>query len=135
MTLATALAPLQTSVFTALNGAASLSGRVFDKVPEPAPYPFVSLGAISELPDDSHDAQGLNSTVTVHVWSKAASKAEAYALFAAVDAALDRVALVVSGFVDVQIKHTQHQVIPDPDPDVTHINAQYRVHMTKENSE
>jgi hypothetical protein len=119
-------------VFGTLNAVPALAGKVYSKVPEPAPYPFVTLGSISEFPDDSHGEQGLNSLVTIHVWSKAPTQGEAYDLFAAVDAALDRVALTVSGFTEVQIKHTQHQVIPDPDPDVVHINAQYRVHMTKE---
>jgi hypothetical protein len=105
---------------------------VFDEVPEPAPFPYVSFGSFSEFPDDSHDAQGLNSLVVVHVWSKAPGNGEVYDMFAAVDAALDRLPLTVSGFKDVYIKHSQHQVLPDPDPDVRHINAQYRVHMTKE---
>lgn len=130
--MATALRPLQTAVYAKLNAVPALAGKVFAKVPEPAPYPFVSLGSIFELPDDAHDAQGLNSVITVHVWSKAPTNGEAYDLFAAVDAALDRTPLAVTGFTKVGIKHTQHQVIPDPDPDVIHINSQYRVHMTKE---
>jgi len=130
--MATALRPLQTGVFAALNAVPALAGRVYARVPEPAVYPFVSLGSISETPDDSHDAQGLTALVTVHVWSKAASKGEAYDLFAAVDAALDRVPFSVAGFRDVYVKHAQHQVVEDPEPTVTHISAQYRVTMTKE---
>lgn len=127
--MATSLRPLQTAIFGKLN--AALPGKFFDEVPEPAPYPFVSLGSIFEFPDDQHDAQGLNALVTIHVWSKAPGFGEAYDLFAAVDAALDRVSLTVAGFTDVQIKHTQHQALKDPDPTVRHINAQYRVHMTE----
>lgn len=130
--MATALRPLQTAIFTKLNAVPALAGRVFDTVPEPAPFPYVSLGSIIEYPDDSHDAQGLNALVTIHVWDKSASAGRVYDLFAAIDAALDRQPLAITGFRDVQIKHTQHQSIDDPDPDIRHINAQYRVHMTKE---
>lgn len=130
--MATAMRPLQTALYAKLNAVPALAGRVFDKVPEPAPFPFVSLGSITEFPDDAHDAQGLNSLVTVHVWSTAPGNSEVYDLFAAVDAALDRAPLTVAGFTEVQIKHTQHQTLDDPDPLVRHLNAQYRVHMTRE---
>jgi hypothetical protein len=123
--LATGLRPLQTALFQKLNAASALAGRVYDEVPEPAPFPYVSFGSITEFPDDAHDAQGLNSLVTLHIWSIAPGFAEAYDIFAAVDAALDRVPLTVAGFKDVGIKHTQHQAIKDPDP-------AYVVHMTKE---
>lgn len=130
--MATGLRPLQSAIFAKLNGAPSLAGRVYDKVPEPAPYPFVTIGNILELADDTHDAQGLSSSVTIHVWSMAPGSSEIYDMFSAVDAALDRVPLTVAGFSQVYIKHAQHQTIPDPDPRVKHLNAEYRVHMTKE---
>jgi hypothetical protein len=130
--MATALRPLQTALFSKLNAVPALTARVYDYTPEAAPFPYVTLGSIIEYPDDQHDAQGLNALVTVHVWSKAPGNGEAYDLFALVDAALDRVPLAISGFKDVFIKHAQHQVLPDPDPEIRHINAQYRVHMTKE---
>lgn len=130
--MATALRPLQTAVFGKLNAHPLLTGRVFTKTPEPAAFPCVTIGSITETPNDSHDAQGLESLVTVHVWSKASSQGEAYDYFAAVDAALDRVPFAVAGFTEAQIKHAQHQTVPDPDPDVVHINAQYQAHMKKE---
>lgn len=131
--MATSLRPLQTAIFGKLNAVPALAGRVFDRLaPESAPYPRVTIGSITEFPDDSHDAQGLNTMAVVHVWSKADGDDEVYDLFAAVDAALDRVPLVIAGFRDVHIKHTQHQTIEDPDPDIRHVSAQYRVLMTKE---
>ncbi|MEU0245172.1 DUF3168 domain-containing protein [Streptomyces sp. NPDC006235] len=131
--MATGLRPLQTALFAKLNAVPALAGRVYAvRPPESVPLPYVTLGSIFELPDDTHDAQGLNSMVTLHIWSKSTSNGEVYDLFAAVDAALDRVALTVTGFSEVQIKHSQHQMIEDPDPSIRHINAQYRIHMTKE---
>lgn len=133
--MATGMRPLQTAIYQKLMASPDLlllvSG-VYDTVPEPAPHPFVSIGAISELPDDTHDAQGLATSVTLHVWSKAPGSSELFDIFAALDAALDRVPLSVAGFRQVSIKHAQHQTIPDPDPRVRHLNAEYRVHMTKE---
>jgi hypothetical protein len=109
----------------------ALVSGVFDEVPEPAPYPYVSFGSILENADDAHDRQGLDVQVVLHVWSTAPGFAEAYDIFAALDAALDRVPLVVPGFTDVYIRHVQHQSLKDPDPDVRHINASYRVSLTR----
>jgi hypothetical protein len=131
--MATALRPLQTAIFGKLNASADLTSRagVYDEVPEPAPFPYVSLGSITETPDDAHDRQGLNVLVTVHVWSKAPGMGQAYDIFAALDAALDRVPLAVPGFTDVSIRNEQHQALKDPDPTIRHINAQYRVWLTR----
>jgi hypothetical protein len=130
--VATALRPLQTALYAKLIARPALVGKVFDEVPEPAPYPYVSFGSITETPDDTHDAQGLEAVAVIHVWSKAPGNGEVFDMFAEVDAALDRAPLVVAGFTEVSIKHAQHQTVQDPDPDVRHIHAQYRVFMTKE---
>jgi hypothetical protein len=131
--VATGLRPLQSALFAKLNAVPALAGRVYEvRPPESVPLPYVSFGSIFELPDDAHDAQGLNSMVTLHIWSKGPGNGAVYDMFAAVDAALDRVPLAVTGFSEVQIKHEQHQTIEDPDPVIRHINAQYRINMTKE---
>lgn len=132
--MATALRPLQTAVFGKLVARPALAGKVYAQLPEPAPYPLVQIGSITEFTDDSHSAQGLNALVVIHVWDKAPSNAGVYDLFAEVDAALDRQPLSVAGWSEVQIKHTQHQIIEDPDPEVRHINAQYQVWLTRESA-
>jgi hypothetical protein len=109
---------------------ARVSG-VFDEVPEPAPYPYVSFGAVTEVASDAHDRQGLEVTMVLHVWSKYPGNAEAADIFAALDAALDRQPITVAGFTDVSLAHVQHQFIPDPDPDIRHVNAEYRVWLTR----
>lgn len=132
--MATALYPLQAAVYGKLAASSALLALVsgvYDEVPEPAPYPYVSIGSITEFPDDAHDAQGLEATIVLHVWSKAPGFAESYAIFAALDAALDRASLTVAGFQDVTIKHVQHQAMKDPEPGVRHINAEYRVTLTR----
>lgn len=132
--MATATRPLQTAIYAKLTGSAPLMARVngvYDEVPEGALYPYVSFGPFVETVDDAHDRQGLEVTVTIHVWSNYQGSAEAADIFADVDAALDRVPLAVAGFTDVSISHLQHETIKDPDPDVRHINAQYRVWLTK----
>lgn len=132
--MATAVRPLQTAVFAKLTAYAPLMALVtgvFDEVPEGAVLPYVSFGPITEVVDDAHDRQGLDTTIVIHVWSDYPGNAQAADIFAAVDAALDRVPLTVVGFADVTIKHESHQFVTDPDPDIRHVNAQYRVRLTR----
>jgi hypothetical protein len=132
--VATALWPLQRAVFQKLTGTPALMALVtgvFDEVPDNQAFPYVSIGSTIETPDDTHDAQGLEASITLHVWSKYPGIREAADIFAALDAALDRQPLTVPGFKDVSVVHAQHESIRDPDPAIRHINAQYRVRLTR----
>lgn len=132
--MATSLRPLRTALYAKLTAVPALAGRVSVKPREDGPFPYVQLGSITEFPDDMHSAQGLETSVVIHVWDKADTDAGVFDLFAAVDAALDRQPLTITGFSEVRIKASQHQTIDDPDPDVRHINAQFTVNMTKESA-
>lgn len=133
--MATALRPLRAALFAKLNAVPALAGRVAAQPLENGPFPYVQLGPVTEFPDDSHSAQGLEASVVIHIWDKEAeTDSGVFDLFAAVDAALDRQPLIISGFSEVRIKHATHQTIDDPDPAVRHINAQFEVHMTKESA-
>lgn len=132
--MATALWPLQVAVVTALTGDTALAGMVtgvFDEAPDNQTFPYVAVGSIVEVVDDAHDHQGLDTTVTIHVWSKKPGVKEAATIFAALDAVLDRQTLAVNGYSSVQIWHEQHETVRDPDPLIRHINAMYRVRMTR----
>ncbi|WP_306186972.1 DUF3168 domain-containing protein [Streptomyces sp. MK5] len=131
--MATGLWPLQEAVYAKLTADAALMGLVtgvFDEVPEEQPFPYVTLGSITEVPDDAHDRQGLTAQVVLHVWSKYRGYREAAQILAAVDAVLDRKPLAVDGFTDISVAQAQHQSMRDSDPTIRHINVQYRVWMT-----
>ena len=133
--MATAVRPLQTAMYAKLTASTTLTDLVtgiYDEVPEGAVLPYVSFGSITESVDDAHDHQGLDTIVVIHVWSGYPGNAEAADIFAAVDAALDRVPLVIPGFPDITIKHDGHQFLADPDPDIRHVNARYRVWLTSD---
>jgi len=131
--MATALWPLQQAVYAKLTADTTLMGLVsgvYDEVPEDVEFPYVTLGSITELPDDAHDRQGLTAQVVLHIWSKYRGYAEAARILAAMDQVLDRKPLAVDGFTDVSIAQAQHQSMRDSDPTIRHINVQYRVWMT-----
>jgi len=110
----------------------SLITGVFDEVPDGQPYPYVTINSITETADDAHDHQGLWCTVQINVWTRAPGFKQAAEIFAAVDAVLDRQPLAVAGYTDVSIRCDHHMELRDPDPDIRHINAQYRVWLTRQ---
>lgn len=135
--MATALAPLQTALYQKLTGSTDLMSLVtgiFDEVPDGQAFPYVTIGSITETASDAHDHQGLDCTVQIDVWTKGVGTGfkAAYTIYATVDAALDRQPLSVAGFSDVSIACDQHQTLRDPDPDIRHINSQFRVWLTRQ---
>lgn len=128
--MATARWPLQQAIYAKLS-AMSLA-PVLDDVPDSQPYPYVSFGAILEDPADAHNQRGIDALVSLHVWSKAEGYREADAIFAELDALLDRQPLVVTGWTDVSIALDDSSAVRDPDPNIRHISARYRVWLTKE---
>lgn len=80
-----ASADLQKAMFEALAGdtalAALLGGaRIFDRVPTDAAFPYVTFGRTSVFDWSTSTESGLEHLVTLHVWSKAKGKKEAFAI-------------------------------------------------------
>lgn len=133
--MTTALWPVQEAVHAKTTGNGPLMdliSGVYDEVPEPAVFPYVSFGSTTEVVDDAHNQTGLAVNLVLHIWSKYRGFKEAAAVLAALDAVLDRQPLTVAGYRDVSVAHQQHQVLRDPDPDIRHISVSYRVWLTKE---
>lgn len=99
--MATALWPVQIEIYQRLAADATLAGMVtgiYDETPEGAGLPYVVIGEATQVPDDQHDAQGLNLTETVHIWSGYRGHREALAIEAELDRLLDRQPLTLAGF-------------------------------------
>lgn len=132
--MTTGLWELQTAAYVKLAGDATLMGfisGVFDEVPEKTAMPYVTFGEVEEVPDDGHDRQGLETTLTLHIWSRYRGYEEAARILRELDRLLDRAPLTVDGFEHVSIAHTSHQFMRDPDLEVRHAVVTYRVWMTE----
>ncbi|MCZ9352988.1 DUF3168 domain-containing protein [Streptomyces mutabilis] len=129
-----ALWPLQLAIVQKARAHAPLTALVtgvFDEVPEAQPHPYITVGSITENVSDAHNQRGLDASVVLHIWSKYRGYKQAAEILSALDAALDRQPLAVTGFKDVSIAHQQHTELRDPDPEIRHINVSYRVWLTK----
>lgn len=132
--MATAALPLQEAIYTTLTADDALTALagVYDEPPEPAPYPHVVIGEIQENRLDAHDQQGLETEVTLHIWSKYRGYRELQRILTHLDRLLDRQALLVEGFTKVSIARDWHQMMRDSDPDIRHCPVRYRVWLAKE---
>ncbi|MBO2530969.1 MAG: DUF3168 domain-containing protein [Thermobifida sp.] len=132
--MAAAAWPLQQAVYQRLIADPDLTAMcgVYDEVPEPAPYPHVSVGEVVEEPDDTHDNQGLSVAFVLHIWSKYRGFGEVGRVLAHLDRLLDRQPLAVPGFEVVAFFREHHRVVRDPDPTIRHCPVRYRVWLNKE---
>lgn len=100
MANATAMFAVQAQVFTTLNVAAvtNVFGgnpvvAVYDLVPEGKAFPYLEIGEIEELLDNTFNRQGRNLLVSIHVYSEAAGFLEAEKILEQVNILLDETLL------------------------------------------
>lgn len=122
---------IQKAVVAALKAAAPVAAlvgtRVYDRIPEPAAYPYVNVGEIQALDDDTDCGPSLEIFMTLHAWSNAFGAVQARDLAAKVRAALHRQALTLdTPHVLTEGEITDVRVFPDPNPALTHAVITYR---------
>ena len=100
---------------------------VYDHVPETAGFPYITVGEATETSDNTHNTFGHQTTVTLHIWTRQRGHKQGLELLQSVKAALDRQPLTVDGRHTVLIRHEFTQTLRDPDPEVRHIPARFRV--------
>ena len=126
--------PLQRAVYDLLTGSAALAElgcEVYDEVPEGAATPYLVLGEVDELADDTHTGLGSLVTITVHAWSRYRGYREVARSLDAVQVALHRARPDVDGHRDVSITHDSTTYQRDPDPELRHGIGRYTARLTQ----
>lgn len=127
MTNSSPLWPIQVAVRTVLLADTQLTADVYDHVPEDATFPYITVGEATEVADNTHQTFGHQSTVTLHIWTKARSHKPGLEILQHVKRLLDRQPLDVDGRHTVQVRHEFAQTLRDPDPEIRHIPVRFRV--------
>lgn len=130
---------LQTAIYDKLTADSALMAKVsgvYDEVPENAIFPYIRVGQVFEVNEDSHSNQGLRSKPTLQIWSAYRGFKEALEILTEVDRVLDRQPLTVPGFKHVSIAREFHQALIDVDRErkvlrLRHIPVRYRVWLTE----
>ncbi len=127
--MATAIGAIQKAVYAALAGDAVLATKVtgiFDGPPDGQAFPYVTLGEATERPADTFAGRGNEATMTLHIWSQAASFGEALGILAEINRILDRAALAVTGFKTVMCAYEWSETLRDPDGVTRHVPVRFR---------
>ncbi len=124
-------AAIQTAIFETLKGDAPLASLlaepgVFDYVPQAdkseadSVFPYVTIGDDTHVDWDTDDLDGLESSVTVHQWSRHKGRIEVKRIQAAVRKALQNVKIPIEGMNTVLLQFESSSVVRDPDGETYH---------------
>ncbi len=123
---------LQDAIVAALKGdAAGVVDRVYDSVPNPVTFPYVTVEINQSLGDD--DECGDNSEVftRMHGWSIHKGDSEIKRIAALIRAVIKAAApFTLSGFTVVDTKFEQNQFLKDPDGLTRHSVTEFRFLIT-----
>lgn len=117
---------VQKAIHDALKAAPTVAGgRVYDRVPEDAAYPYVSIGEDQIVGDGNACGDGWEVFADVHVWSRKPGFPEAKGIAAAV---VGKVAAItaISGFSLLHVELQDQRALRDPDGLTSHIVCSFR---------
>lgn len=108
------------------NSPAVAGGRVYDRVPPDAAFPYVSLGGIQVLPDKADCIDGVEVFPQIDVWSREVGYGEAKTIVKLIMALLDDQPMTISGFSVVVFEHQSTQYLRDSDGLTSHAAITFR---------
>lgn len=107
---------------------------VYDHVPQPPDgaddswFPYITIGDNTSDDWDTDTERGLDTTVTIHVWSRSRGRMQAREIQGAVYEALHRYdAIPVDGQDTVLMQQEMAQVLVDPDGKTRHGVQRFRL--------
>ena len=120
---------LQKTIYTALNSDATLSAMitgVYDDVPEGSTYPYVVIGEQTAVNFGSKTLDGLEYTLTVHVWSQYRGRKEAKEIMERIYNILHESNLSVTGANLVNLRQEFETTLVDSDGITRHGIMRFR---------
>lgn len=121
---------LQKALFSTLNGSVtgmeSASVSVYDDVPENTAYPYVVIGEESTSNNGSKDLDGLEHTITLHIWSQYRGRREIKEIMESVYSLLHNTAITVSGASLVNIRQEFSTTLAENDGITRHGVMRFR---------
>ncbi|MEN3792950.1 DUF3168 domain-containing protein [Fulvimarina sp. MAC3] len=122
---------LQQSIFKALTGDPALTGllggpKVFDRRPERAAFPYLTLGRTSVMDWSTGTEDGSEHILTLHVWAKGGGKQETYEIMDQVSKKLDDANLPLEGHQLVNLRLQFAEARQEPESTTYHGILRFR---------
>ena len=115
---------IQAAIYQALS---ALSCPVYDDVPQGAAFPYIVIGDDTSVPFDDDCGIGLDSTITIHVWSVHSGRAEAKRIMNTIYNSLHRQNLPIVGAYSVTLNAEYQDTFLDPDGVTRHGVIRFRL--------
>lgn len=127
--------PLWDAVFTLLQADTELSDlvtQIGDWIDERDAYPYVRGGDAVETPDNTHDAHGSGTVITLDIWDRYKGNARILRIGNLVRGLLEHRPLTITGHQHVATYFVSTQLFVDPEPtgDIRHAQLMFRVVTT-----
>lgn len=122
--------PIQQAVHARLIADVTLMAKVtgvFDGVPAQQPFPYVIVGDATEMPDNAHNQDGHDTTLTIRIASRYEGFKEALSIAQRIDVLLDDQLLVVTGWGSIKTQREFRETMRDTDGVTRHVVQRYRV--------
>jgi hypothetical protein len=124
---------LQKAIYAALNGyVTGLSGAsvsVYDDVPEGTSYPYVVIGEETAINAGTKNLDGVEHTLTLHVWSGYRGRREIKEIMQSIYSLLHDTAITVTGASLVMIRQEFATTLEEADGITRHGVMRFRVVM------
>ena len=121
---------LQKSIFTALNGnvtgVSSANIPIYDDVPEGSVYPYVVIGEETASNNGTKTLDGVEHTITLHVWSQYRGRREIKEIMQSVYEKLHNTAITVTGASLVNIRQEFSNTLAEQDGITRHGVMRFR---------
>ena len=121
---------LQKSIFTALNnnvtGVSSAKIPIYDDVPEGTVYPYVVIGEETSSNNGTKTLDGVEHTLTLHVWSQYRGRREIKEIMQSVYEKLNNTAITVTGASLVNIRQEFSNTLAEQDGITRHGIMRFR---------
>lgn len=105
---------------------ALIGARVYDTIPTPVQFPYVSFGPSDELADNADCIAADEITFQIDAWSRATGFPEVRKIAAAVRAALHEHEFDLTDNAFVSFEHRTTRVFRDPDGLTSHAAIEFR---------
>jgi hypothetical protein len=122
---------LQRSIYQTLSGSPELTSllggdRIYSNAPQAAALPYISLGQTVNLDWSTGTEDGMEHSLTLHVWSRADSAAEVHEIIQVIRTLLHDKPLLLDDRYLVNLRHEFTEARRDPDGETMHGIVRYR---------